>query len=82
MQKREDEGSTCNARIDNTFDACTRSGLRGARDAAGIAVRMHDNSVAGTDLLEFANAETLQTDLRMTPFSARKALRLRDAHLQ
>ena len=53
-----------------------------ARDAAGIAVRMHDDSVAGTDFLEFASAETLQTDLRMTPFSARKALRLRDAHLQ
>ena len=53
-----------------------------SRDAAGIAMRMHDNSVAGTDLLEFESAETLQTDLRMTPFAARKALRLRDVYLQ
>ena len=52
-----------------------------SRDAAGIATRMQDNSVAGADLVQFGDAEALQADLRMTPFAARKALRLRDSYL-
>ena len=35
---------------------------------------MRVHGAAGSDLLQFETAETLQDDLRMTPFAARKAL--------
>ena len=51
------------------------------KDASGIAKIMLDNSVNGADLLLYSEPESLQADLRMTPFAARKALQVRDLHL-
>ena len=53
-----------------------------ANDAAGLAKIMLDNSVDGADLLSFAAAASLQEDLRVTPFAARKILKVRDGYLQ
>ena len=53
-----------------------------SRDASGISRSMLDNSVAGADLLDFADAAALEKDLKMTPFAARKALRIRDCFLE
>ena len=52
-----------------------------SRDASGISRSMLDNSVAGADLLDFRDAGTLERDLKMTPFAARKAMRIRDSFL-
>ena len=42
---------------------------------------MLDNSVSGADLLLYSGPNSLQADLRMTPFAARNALQVRDLHL-
>ena len=52
-----------------------------ARDAAGIAAVLVQNSVNGSDLYSFSSWNQLVTDLRLAPFAARKTLCLRDAFL-
>jgi hypothetical protein len=50
-------------------------------DAGGVAEQLMKNSVSGADLLAFNAVEELADDLRLTPFAARKILRLRDSFL-
>ena len=50
-------------------------------DAAGIAAIMERSAVNGEDLLAFTSSSELEEDLHVTPFAARKALKLRDAFL-
>ena len=47
------------------------------RDAAGIAAVFERNAVNAEDFLAFPGAEDLERDLRLTPFAARKVVRLR-----
>ncbi len=47
-------------------------------DAAGLAVTLQKNAVNGADMAGFSSWEQLAEDIRMTPFAARKVLRLRD----
>ena len=51
------------------------------QDAAGLCTILEQNAVNGADLLSFTSWSDLCSELRMTPFSARKTLRLRDAFL-
>jgi len=51
------------------------------KDLSGPAAALHANGVNGSDLLE-TTAATLEQDLRMTPFAARKVAQARDAFLQ
>ena len=53
----------------------------GQQDAAGLSSALEQNAVTGADLLSFTWWTDLCHDLRMTPFSARKVLRLQDAFL-
>ena len=50
-------------------------------DLVGPAAYLADNGVDGLDLLDLTFA-TLTSDLRCTPFAARKVVRARDAFLQ
>jgi len=50
-------------------------------DLAGPAEAFHQNGVAGCDFLGFASAVSLQQELRLTPFCARKLICLRDRFL-
>ena len=52
-----------------------------SRDAAGLAQALHQNAVAGADLLGFASWQEVARDLSMSAFAARKLLSLRDAFL-
>ena len=47
------------------------------RDAAGVAAVFERNAVNGEDFLAFSSADALERDLRLTPFAARKVMRLR-----
>ena len=57
------------------------AGFYEGRDAGGIAHVLQQNAVDGSDLLAFASWKDLESELRMTPFAAKKALRIRDAFL-
>ena len=48
-------------------------------DAAGPATVFRANGVTGQDLLHFQSSSDLVSGLRMTPFTAKKVLELRDA---
>ena len=52
-----------------------------SKDLVGPAAYMGDNGVDGQDLLSLT-FETLTSDLRCTPFAARKVLCARDQYLQ
>ena len=49
--------------------------------AAGLAPMIRASAVDGMDLLSFNDPQMLATDLRLTPFAARKLLQLRDREL-
>ena len=51
-------------------------------DASGLAGVVLQNAVNGTDLLSFTSWETLQQELCLTPFAAKKMFRLRSAFLR
>ena len=51
-------------------------------DLQGAARAFADNGVNGIDLLGFADATVLMTDLNLTRFSARKVLAARDDFLE
>ena len=50
------------------------------RDMAGPAQQLQAQGVAGEDFLDLI-ARVLQSDLRLSPFTARKLVRIRDAYL-
>ena len=50
-------------------------------DAAGLAPHLAQNAVNGAELASFASWEALSKELRLTPFAAKKVLRLRDSFL-
>ena len=51
------------------------------QDASGVATTLQGNSVNGRDLLAFTSWMDLKDGLHMTPFAAKKVMRLRDAFL-
>ena len=51
------------------------------QDARGLADALRKNAVNGADLLQFATWQSLQEDLNVVPFAAKKILRLRDGFL-
>ena len=53
-----------------------------SRDLAGPAGSFRLNGVSGEDFIAFSSAESLESDLRLTPFCARKLLSVRDQFLQ
>ena len=53
-----------------------------SRDLAGPAAAFRQNGVNGEDFVGFPSAESLEQDLRLTPFCARKLIRVRDTYLQ
>ena len=55
--------------------------LFGQQGADGIGDVLARSSVSGVDLASFTSCTELVSDLHMTPFAARKALRLRGAFL-
>ena len=52
------------------------------QDADGLGNALRGNSVNGSDLLAFTSWMDLHQELHMTPFAAKKILRLRDAFLK
>ena len=52
-----------------------------SKDASGLATTLDQNAVCGSDLLAFGSWQEVQTELRLTPFAAKKAVSLRDAFL-
>ena len=52
-----------------------------AADASGLAHTLRSNDVNGQDVVAFVDESELVTQLRLTPFSARKLLRLRNEFL-
>ena len=56
----------------------------GGRRAAGVGQRpaqqLQAQGVAGEDFVDLT-AQVMQTDLRLSPFTARKLVRIRDAYL-
>ena len=63
------------------WSVCEVESFYNARDAAGIAAVFAQNAVGGTGLLSFEESQTLVSELRMSPFAAKKALHLRDVFL-
>ncbi len=51
-----------------------------ARDLAGLASSLFASGVDGADLLQM-DEKVLVSDVRLTPFAARKVLRVRDVFL-
>ena len=51
------------------------------RDAEGVATVLEQNAVSGRDLAEFASWQDVHAELRVTPFLAKKAIRVRDSFL-
>ena len=51
------------------------------QDADGLGSALRSNSVNGRDLLASTSWMDVQQELHMTPFAAKKILRLRDAFL-
>ena len=47
----------------------------------GLATTLEQNAVSGSDLLAFGSWQEVLTELRLTPFAAKKAISLRDAFL-
>ena len=52
-----------------------------SKDASGLAATLDHNAVSGSDLLAFGGWQEAQTELRLTPFAAKKAISLRGAFL-
>ena len=50
-------------------------------DAEALAAMLRNQSVNGADFQSFRTHEELSADLNLTPFAAKKLLRLRDAYL-
>ena len=50
-------------------------------DAGGLVAALERNGVNGEDLVAFANVAEVVRELHLTPFAARKVLRLRDEFL-
>ena len=49
-----------------------------SRDAAGLGRVLQQNAVNGLDLLGFSCWEEIHRDLQVSPFAAKKILRIRD----